>query len=99
MVLAATAGCNTWCRRKEGKDPFRTVHRGGDADTVTKLCAALGVEPERLLSLSGKLPSDVHETIGGSIAAQQFLRDAQHLRLTEDEWASLRGELHRLREE
>jgi HTH-type transcriptional regulator, competence development regulator len=69
------------------------------ADTVTNLCAALGVAPERLLSLSGKLPSDIHGTLGGSTAAQQFLRDAQQLRLTEDEWLRLRGELHRLREE
>src|SRR5438046_67985 len=69
------------------------------ADTVIKLCAALNVAPERLLSLSGKLPSDVQETMSGSTAAQQFLRDAQQLRLTEDEWFRLRGELHRLREE
>ena len=69
------------------------------ADTVIKLCIALNVAPERLLSLSGKLPSDVHESMSGSTAAQQFLRDAQQLHLTEDEWSRLRGELRRLREE
>lgn len=69
------------------------------ADTIVKLCAALKVEPEKLLSLSGKLPTDVQETMSGSAAAQQFLRDAQQLRLTEEEWSRLRGELRRLREE
>jgi transcriptional regulator with XRE-family HTH domain len=69
------------------------------ADTVVKLCLALAVAPERLLSLSGKLPTDIHETMSGSMAAQQFMRDAQQLHLTEEEWSRLRGDLRRLREE
>jgi transcriptional regulator with XRE-family HTH domain len=68
------------------------------ADTVVKICSALGVPPERLLSLTGKLPTDVQETVGGSPAAQQFLRDAKQFSITETEWQHLRQELRRLRE-
>jgi transcriptional regulator with XRE-family HTH domain len=67
------------------------------ADTVVKMCVALGVESERLLSLSGKLPTNVQESVGNSPAAQQFLREAQQLGVTEEEWLQLREELHRLR--
>ena len=69
------------------------------ADTIVKICVALEIEPERLLSLSGKLPTDVQETMSGSTGAQHFLRAAQQLQLTEEEWSHLRGELRRLREE
>lgn len=69
------------------------------ADTVVKICEVLGVAPERLLSLSGKLPTDVQGTVGGSTAAQQFLRDAQQFQITDEEWVHLRTELRRLREE
>jgi hypothetical protein len=63
-----------------------------------KICGALGVPPERLLSLTGKLPTDVQETVGGSQAAQKFLREAQQFNITEAEWMHLREELRRLRE-
>jgi len=69
------------------------------ADTVVKICEVLGVPPERLLSLTGKLPTDVQEVVGGSLAAQQFLRDAQRLGITEGEWSQLGQEMRRLREE
>jgi transcriptional regulator with XRE-family HTH domain len=67
------------------------------ADTVVKICQALGVEAEHLLSLTGKLPTEVQQSIGGSIAAQQFLREAQRFHLTEEEWDRLGEELRRLR--
>ena len=69
------------------------------ADTIVKICKVLDVPPERLLSLTGKLPTDVQETMGGSHAAQQFMRDAQRMGITEDEWLHLRDEMRRLREE
>jgi transcriptional regulator with XRE-family HTH domain len=68
------------------------------ADTIVRICAALGVAPERLLSLSGKLPTDVQGTVGGSPGAQQFLREAQQVGITEDEWLHMGAELRRLRE-
>jgi transcriptional regulator with XRE-family HTH domain len=68
------------------------------ADTVVKICKVLCIPPERLLSLTGKLPTDVQETVGGSHAAQQFMRDAQLMGITEEEWLHLRDEMRRLRE-
>lgn len=69
------------------------------ADTVVKICKVLAVPPERLLSLTGKLPTDVQEAVGGSPAAQQFMRDAQRLGISEGEWFHLGEEMRRLREE
>ncbi len=68
------------------------------ADTIVRICNVLGVTPDRLLSLSRKLPTDVQGAVGGSEAAQQFLREAQQLQITEKEWIVLRSELRRLRE-
>lgn len=69
------------------------------ADTVVRICEVLGVPPERLLSLAGKLPTEVQEAVGGSAAAQQFMRNAQQLGITETEWLQLGEEMRRLREE
>ncbi len=69
------------------------------ADTVVRICEMLGVPPERLLSLTGKLPTEVREAVGGSPAAQQFMRSAQQLGITETEWLHLGEEMRRLREE
>lgn len=69
------------------------------ADTVVRICEALGVPPERLLSLTGKIPSDVQQTVSASPAAQGFLREAQRFGLTEDEWSRLSRHLHQLRDE
>lgn len=68
------------------------------ANTVVKICEVLSVSPEQLLSLSGKLPTEVHEAVGGSPAAQQFMRSAQQLAITETEWLQLGQEMRRLRE-
>ena len=67
------------------------------ADTIVKLCEIMGVAPEPLLSLTGKFPSDVQQAVSASTAAQEFLRDAQRIGLTEDEWKQLRHELNGLR--
>ena len=67
------------------------------ADTLVKICDALGIPSERLLSLTGKLPSDVQEAVGASQAAQEFLRVAERLRLTDEEWRQLQVQARRLR--
>lgn len=67
------------------------------ADTIVKICEVLDVPPERLLVLTGKMPSEMQETIGTSAAAIQFIRDAQTMKLTEDEWQKLNKQLKRLR--
>lgn len=67
------------------------------ADTVVKICEELGVPPAELLALTGKLPSDVKETLSSSVAAQHFIRQAQTMNLTDSEWQSLTKSLKRLR--
>jgi HTH-type transcriptional regulator, competence development regulator len=63
------------------------------ADTVVSMCHILKIPPERLLALTGKIPSDVQESISGSSAAQEFLREAQVLGLTDEDWVRLRQSL------
>jgi transcriptional regulator with XRE-family HTH domain len=67
------------------------------ADTIVQLCAAMGVQPEALLALTGKLPSDVQKAVGANSAAQEFLRFAQKLNLSDDEWRRLSQQARRLR--
>jgi len=68
------------------------------ADTTVRICKALGVAPDELLAASGKMPSQIQQSIGSSPAAIQFLRSAQAMKLSEAEWRQLGGELKRLRE-
>ena len=59
------------------------------ADTVEKICAALGVSGDELLALAGKVPSDVAEIIASSPAAQHFMQNLRAMSLSEDEWHQL----------
>lgn len=67
------------------------------ADTIVAICKILKISPEKLLALAGKTPSDVQETISNSTAAQQFLREAQVLGLTDDDWVRMRQSLRILK--
>ena len=67
------------------------------ADSIVKICAVLNVPPESLLALTGKIPSDVQETISSNVAAQEFLRETHRLGLTEGDWRRLSKEARRLR--
>ena len=68
------------------------------ADTIVAICRVLKVDPEVLLALTGKIPSDVQQTVGTSIGAQEFLREAQQLGgLTNEEWKVMVKSLHTLR--
>jgi transcriptional regulator with XRE-family HTH domain len=67
------------------------------ADTIVKISEALSVEPAVLLSLTGKLPSEVKEMLGGSLAALEFLTEAKSLSLREKDWKSLTKRLKQLR--
>lgn len=69
------------------------------ADTVVEICRALAVEPDDLLALTRKIPSTVQRTVSSSPAAQQFLREAQQLALTDQEWRQLLLALRRLRDD
>lgn len=69
------------------------------ADTVVQLCRILGTPPEELLALTGKIPSEVQETVSTSAAAQEFLQEAQRMRLSEAEWRRMATALRGLREQ
>lgn len=67
------------------------------ADTVLKICEVLDIEPEELLALIGKIPSDVREAVSQSQAAQEFLRAAQQIGLSESEWQVMTKSLKAIR--
>jgi transcriptional regulator with XRE-family HTH domain len=67
------------------------------ADTIVKICEALEVQPEFLLSLTGKLPSEIKELIGSNPKALEFLRKAHAMNLAEEEWDELNEKLKSLR--
>ncbi len=67
------------------------------ADTIVAICRVLEIAPEGLLALTGKIPSAVRQTVSSSPAAQQFLREAQQLALTDQEWTQLVQVLRQLR--
>ncbi len=69
------------------------------ADTIVLLCNILNIPPEELLALTGKLPSEVQEKIGLSKASQTFLREAQKMNLTDEEWERITHSLRGLRGE
>lgn len=67
------------------------------ADTIVKICEVLGVPPDALLAMTGKMPTPIKEAISENPAAQQFLREAQTMTLTDDEWNTLTQQLKKLR--
>ena len=66
------------------------------ADTIVKICAALGMPPDELLALTGKITTDAREMLA-SPSARQFMRQAQEMNLTDQEWQTLVKRLKRLR--
>ncbi len=67
------------------------------ADTIVKICEVLEEPPEQLLALTSKLPSDIQQRVSASHAAQVFLREAQRLNLTEEDWQLLSDHVRQLR--
>jgi len=67
------------------------------ADTIVKICEVLGVQPEFLLSLTGKLPGEIRDFIGFNPKALEFLRKAHAMDLAEEEWDELNKKLTSLR--
>ncbi len=67
------------------------------ADTIVKICEVLDVPPDNLLAMTGKMPTPIKEAISEKPAAQQFLREAQNMTLTDDEWGTLTQQLKKLR--
>lgn len=67
------------------------------ADTIVKMCVILEVEPGELLALTGKLPSDIQTELSKNKVAQEFLRAAHRMDLSDEEWAEMLNSLHGLR--
>lgn len=67
------------------------------ADTVLRLAKILDAPPDELLALVGKLPSNIHQAVGTSAAAQEFLRTAEEMKLSDDEWHRVATTLRRMR--
>lgn len=68
------------------------------ADTVVKLCRFLGIPSEELLALTGKIPSQVQQSVSTSAAAQEFLQEARRMKLSETEWRRMATVMRGLRE-
>jgi HTH-type transcriptional regulator, competence development regulator len=69
------------------------------ADTIVKICKELGIPPDELLASTGKMPTDVKESLSTSTGALEFVRQAHAMNLTENEWKTLTKRLRRLRTE
>lgn len=69
------------------------------ADTVVGICGALRIPAEEMLALTGKLPSDIQQTVSTSKAAQQFLHEAQTMRLTDEQWGRMVEKLRHLKDD
>lgn len=69
------------------------------ADTIVKFCQVLKTSPERLLALSGKIPEKVQQNVSTSEAAQEFLQQAEILKLSDREWRRLTSSIRKLRSE
>lgn len=67
------------------------------ADTVVLIAKIFNVPAEELLALTGKIPSNIQETISTSANAQSFLREVQEMGLTDDEWKKMYKSLKYLR--
>lgn len=68
------------------------------ADTIVTICQTVGQSPVQLLALRGKIPSEVEEAIATNPSAQEFLKEAQLMKLTDSEWNTIRSTLSHLRE-
>ena len=67
------------------------------ADTIVAICQVLEIPAEELLALTGKLPSKVQQNISTSKAAQTFLREAEEMGLTDNDWERIGKALRNLK--
>lgn len=67
------------------------------ADTIVKICGILEIEADSLLVLTGKMRTETKEMLSSSVGAQKFIKQAQEMSLTDEEWHKLAKGLKRLR--
>jgi transcriptional regulator with XRE-family HTH domain len=68
------------------------------ADTIVKICEVLNVQPDKLLSITKKMPSGIKDLVSSNPKAIEFLRNAGSMQLTEDEWDKMSKQLKHLRD-
>lgn len=68
------------------------------ADTIVRICEVLNVQPEKLLSITKKMPSDIKDLVSSTPKAMEFLRNARSMKLTEEEWDKMSKQLKQLRD-
>ncbi len=66
-------------------------------DTVVRLCEVLGCPAEEFFAAAKKLPTGLGESLVGEPAALRFLQEASRLKLSQEEWERMLGNLHGLR--
>ncbi len=69
------------------------------ADTIVQICKILNVQPDELLSLTGKIPTQMKSDVITSKSAFRFLREAQEMKLNDDEWLEMSKSLKKLRKQ
>lgn len=69
------------------------------ADTIVRICEALGVAADELLAATGKMPTQIRQMLGGSPSALRFMREAYQMDLTDEEWTEMVERMKRLRGE
>lgn len=69
------------------------------ADTIVRICEALGVAPDELLASTGKMPTQIKEMLGTSPSALRFMRQAHEMGLTDEEWHEMMERMKGLRSE
>jgi HTH-type transcriptional regulator, competence development regulator len=66
-------------------------------DTVVRICEILGCSSDEFFSAAKKLPTDLGESLVGEPAALRFLQEASRLKLSQEEWGQMLGNLQGLR--
>lgn len=67
------------------------------AETTIKICQALGVSEELLLSNSKKISADMSQAMSASPSAIKFMNEVKTMGLSDQEWDKLTKTLKKLR--
>lgn len=67
------------------------------AETIEKICKELGVATDELMGLTDKLPTDLRQLLVESRGARDFMREAQQMCLSDNEWQKMATRLKKLR--
>ncbi|MBY0460148.1 MAG: helix-turn-helix domain-containing protein [Gemmataceae bacterium] len=68
-------------------------------DTVVRISECIGCPAEDLFAAAKKLPTGVNDALINEPTAVRFLHEASRMKLTQDEWQRLLGELHGFRQD